>query len=537
MTVINLTTLASGLGAPAATDAWVQCTPWSGSRPAVRVSGEQVIVSDTASVRVTLGVPEETLDLEPNGITWCWKILTYTTSPSARLTRYVNVPPTGPIDFEDLVDVDPATFIPTPDVVAGWDAAFAALPANLADPETPEGAAVAGVAEAAAAEAASSSLPLAFFSPPAPIVPTTEPVTVQWTANGASGGETPVSGATDPSALWDAPAGYTLIQMHAEATPQAWFSHGIAKAMSKGGDPLIGNETVRVGYRTSTWGLGFTTNATVIEVTGYIANQVDNRKRPHVLIDGRPITADFPTDVVAGATSFGVLTLQFPEARKRTIEILHNWIIGSIRYNDTASMVPWNRGAAPRLYIEGDSWVEGTTQSSPLPSWAHALMVSTPWQVAPSGIGGTAYATGSTDDRFGSAARRTAITAFDPDVVLIAGSIGDNAASAAVAAAATAHWAALKAALPDAIIAVFGPQHVPGYEAAAEANRVALMGAAAASANVGYYRDSIAERWAASAWMTGADPIHPSRMGAYVYADLATTAVRLAAQLNGDNRW
>lgn len=122
MTVINLTTLASGLGAPAATDAWVQCTPWSGSRPAVRVSGEQVIVSDTASVRVTLGVPQEALDLEANDSTWCWKILTYTTSPSARLTRYVNVPASGPVDFEDLVDVDPATFEPTDDNLAAWEA-------------------------------------------------------------------------------------------------------------------------------------------------------------------------------------------------------------------------------------------------------------------------------------------------------------------------------------------------------------------------------------------------------------------------------
>lgn len=132
MTVITLSTLAQALGVPVVTDGVFEGTPWAGSRAAVRVDGAEVIVPAPVTVPITAGVPDDPINLEPNDGTWCWKVVVYTTRPAHRLTRYVTVPASGPVDFGALVDVDPTTFIATTEIVAAWELVSAEAAASAA---------------------------------------------------------------------------------------------------------------------------------------------------------------------------------------------------------------------------------------------------------------------------------------------------------------------------------------------------------------------------------------------------------------------
>lgn len=124
MTVITVSLLASALGVPTVADGWFRATQWSGRHPAVRLEADRVIVADTGKVRIVDGVPAETIELEPTDGTFCWKILVSTTAPTARIERYVTVPASGPVEFEDLVDVDPSTFVPSAATLTAWEAAI-----------------------------------------------------------------------------------------------------------------------------------------------------------------------------------------------------------------------------------------------------------------------------------------------------------------------------------------------------------------------------------------------------------------------------
>lgn len=132
MTVITLSTLAQALGVPVVTDGVFEGTPWAGSRAAVRVDGAEVIVPAPVTVAITAGVPDVPINLEPNDGTWCWKVVVYTTRPAHRLTRYVTVPASGPVDFGALIDVDPTTFIATTEIVAAWELVSAEAAASAA---------------------------------------------------------------------------------------------------------------------------------------------------------------------------------------------------------------------------------------------------------------------------------------------------------------------------------------------------------------------------------------------------------------------
>jgi len=120
MTAINVRALQVRLGGLTSTDATVQLQCWAGDAPVVRVSGADVIVPVIETVRLAAGVPAAAIDYPPTLGTCCVKITVR--AGAFLIERFVAIPEVGPVDFDDLVDVDPATFAPSVENVTAWQA-------------------------------------------------------------------------------------------------------------------------------------------------------------------------------------------------------------------------------------------------------------------------------------------------------------------------------------------------------------------------------------------------------------------------------
>lgn len=218
-----------------------------------------------------------------------------------------------------------------------------------------------------------------------------------------------------------------------------------------------------------------------------------------IFVDGLPVTAD--TDVttinpVTGNTIY-YIKLSWLAAKTRHIEIftsrLGNWSL--VFFDPTAGIAP---GPARRkIAWLGDSFFSGATTSG-----ANALQV-TPFLasrrmgvecVNPS-YGGTGYTNAGSYVIYGAASRMAQLVAAQPDLVVVLGSVNDDAASAAtITAAAAACFAAIKAALPNVPIIVFGPQPTNATDtigATRQANIAAVKAAAIAADNVIGFHDMV----------------------------------------------
>lgn len=126
MTVINITGLERLLGAPGPiATGTIQVTYWAGGRAYVAVDGATVTFPKPVVVRIVDGDPAETIDLDPTNDVCCVKWVV--SANGYNLSRYTSIPDTGPIDFGDLEDVDPALFTPvtTPNLSATVQALIA----------------------------------------------------------------------------------------------------------------------------------------------------------------------------------------------------------------------------------------------------------------------------------------------------------------------------------------------------------------------------------------------------------------------------
>ncbi|WP_293782627.1 hypothetical protein [uncultured Aeromicrobium sp.] len=87
-----------------------------------RIEGDVVVVQAQFVVEIPREVPSFTVDLAPTGPGWCWQI----TEAAGRrtLVRHVAVPDSDiPVQYVDLIDVDPATLEPSEPAVPAWEAA------------------------------------------------------------------------------------------------------------------------------------------------------------------------------------------------------------------------------------------------------------------------------------------------------------------------------------------------------------------------------------------------------------------------------
>ena len=146
MTVVSLRGLHTALGAPAVTSGVVTVEYWAGSRPVARVDGADVIFPALITAPIVAGDPGA-LDLPPTRGVCCVKWTVQSDVSPTSVVRFTEIPE-DPTDFGDLVQVDPATFVPTGEVVAAWEAVVGTVEGLRTD------AATSAAAAAASAQAA-----------------------------------------------------------------------------------------------------------------------------------------------------------------------------------------------------------------------------------------------------------------------------------------------------------------------------------------------------------------------------------------------
>lgn len=181
----------------------------------------------------------------------------------------------------------------------------------------------------------------------------------------------------------------------------------------------------------------------------------------------------------------------------------------------------------PALAVLGDSFATGAGADWQT-GWVQLVADSMCWTVLPAsrprGIGaqgGTGYTTAAADIgklRYGD--RVDAVTAGNPQIMLVQGGINDRAArSEAITQAAATTFRAVKQKLGDATVIAIGPVAPPDPTIPqAEAARISAAIAAAAH-NVGIpYVDPVAERWLSNPANWSTDHTNPNREGHREYS-------------------
>lgn len=162
MTVITVNALETLLGGAAfAERAYIKVQyRMAGNKPSAIVDGAEVTLARDIPVDILDGVPAEPLDFPPTVEDVTYAVVTVGSykAGTPRVVRNVIIPDEGPVDFGDLVQVDPESFEP---VAAGSTVAQQlALKANSADLGTAAAADAADFATAAQGELADSAYQL-----------------------------------------------------------------------------------------------------------------------------------------------------------------------------------------------------------------------------------------------------------------------------------------------------------------------------------------------------------------------------------------
>lgn len=128
MTLINIRALVSSLTASQnLPQGVISAIPWAGKNPNISVDGQDLVFPREIVIDIVNSEPVTPLDLESLSVPYRIRIMDR--KSGSVLVRYVMVPDSGPVDFGDLEQVDPDTYIPDGDVVASWEAAIAEVEA------------------------------------------------------------------------------------------------------------------------------------------------------------------------------------------------------------------------------------------------------------------------------------------------------------------------------------------------------------------------------------------------------------------------
>jgi hypothetical protein len=215
-----------------------------------------------------------------------------------------------------------------------------------------------------------------------------------------------------------------------------------------------------------------------------------NNERFMFWIDDYPVSLSPQAAGISTTTSgYYYVTLTFSGSARRRIEVLGTaiaaWVGITIPVTASISAAPKRR----QIHIVGDSFNGGsaaTATGDMVPGSQLALFYDC--SVSISGLGGSGYTNAGAFTVFGDATRVASAAAIQPDDIVFMGSVNDDGRSG-IQAAATAAYAAYKAAVPTANLIVFGPQPSNATDtisANRQANCAAIQ-AAAVAAGATYY--------------------------------------------------
>ena len=212
-----------------------------------------------------------------------------------------------------------------------------------------------------------------------------------------------------------------------------------------------------------------------------------------VWVDGKPVTPTVTDNVVTASSTYH-LTLAFATSKRRRVEVYApgaSWF--DVRTPMGQLLTPAPR--KPLLLAIGDSFWGGSAHAGQAESGGWYLGRLLGMEVAINAKSGTGYASAGAFEAFGDAARLAEYARFDPDLIVISGTVNDdNKVPAAVGAAATKLYADLAAQHPRSKIIVFGAQPSNAADtvsAARSANIAAVKAAALAAPNVIAFHDMI----------------------------------------------
>lgn len=209
-----------------------------------------------------------------------------------------------------------------------------------------------------------------------------------------------------------------------------------------------------------------------------------------VWVDGQPVSSapSNTTGLSNGSLYWYRITFNNAgdsTARMRRVRVYMNLAdFGGIDISPTDTVSPVQQ-VYPKLAIYGDSWAEGALGAIPgqqtIGAVAAQVLGTVPFICGQGGTGYTTNGGGGGKAAYTDAGRLSALAQTSADIVLMIGSINDNASSpSAVQTATAASISSVQASLPNAKIIVAGVQPTP--TALASSTYAALNAAVAAAA-------------------------------------------------------
>lgn len=209
--------------------------------------------------------------------------------------------------------------------------------------------------------------------------------------------------------------------------------------------PLSGTDGVNIG------GIGVVHDGQRLEIWGRAGDLYQ------ILVDGQLITASSGISITAAGGYSPVRTLIDFGSRARRRIVIFGLFFGfaGLTVGPTDTLEPYDLSGVPFVSCLTDSY--GTAPSSSFsqggPFWNAAQRLGfRRFAISPGG--GSGYVTGGTGSKLFSD-RLANVTSGTPDMVLVAGGINDS--TTGLQAAATSLFAGIRSALPNAVLAVFGP--------------------------------------------------------------------------------
>ena len=210
------------------------------------------------------------------------------------------------------------------------------------------------------------------------------------------------------------------------------------------------------------WMLSFVTDAPAFEI--FMKGLAGSEYR--VLVDGELAgAAQVASKANDGGLYYDLYTFGTRAVRLVTLLLRDNLRFGGIK-TDALSRV-WKPRRNPnrvKAVFLGDSYAEGTGADYPDGSWAFAASSFLGWECWLSGVGNTGYVWNASGAKATFRSRFSAdVSAYGPDVIVIAGGINDSGSTqAAIQAEAALLFGKARSENPDALIFVAGPWTGPG---------------------------------------------------------------------------
>lgn len=300
------------------------------------------------------------------------------------------------------------------------------------------------------------------------------PPTVAWTS---PGGSSPIASAT--RIPWNS-ASVTVLG--ADLTKYPGFDFGVNDSNA---DWTPGLYSVEFDYYGSDLAVRF-------------RNGVLNGAQAWTWVDGLPTTTTSDTLAAAASNNAAFYRLTFATVAQRRIRIyFRNMDFGGLDINATDSVGP-TRKPALRVAVLGDSWWDSASGATSVAEGIGAIVERLLGvELCQCGQGGTGYITAGAANHaaYTDADRIAGVAGLNPDLVIVAGTSNDSAASpSTVGTAAASVYDQLHDELPGVPVVVIGPPMLLVYPPANRANSTAIKAAADAAHNVIGYLDQLDPR-------------------------------------------